>query len=210
MELAEYIRIFWKHRQLFTKTVVGFSIAAYAIFLVQPIRYQTEITMNVARSGERATADYAYDDFYRLQADERFADTVVRWLQSPRIVAGIAKEANVSDSIFFQADRLSSQVIRVRYTTRDEASARRIAPTLFDVLNAEAVSLNQDAVTAGWFTLTGEMPSIADGRISWTVLVGSGLFLGLFFGFFATMLKEYVMQWKVRTGHLVSGDKFQA
>lgn len=198
MELAEYIRIFWKHRTLFVKTVVGFFVAAYLIFLVQPVRYRTEITMNVARSNEPAIAEYSYDDFYRLQADERFADTVVRWLQSPRIVASISKEAELTNPISFQADRLSSQVIRIRYVTRDESSAKRIAPAMFEVLNTETASLNKNASTAGWFVLTGETPSIADGRVSWNILLGIGVFLGVFFGFFATMLKEYLTQWEVR------------
>lgn len=201
MELAEYIRIFWKHRQLFVKTVAGFCAVALVVFLIQPVRYRAEITMNVARSGERATTEYSYDDFYRLQADERFADTVVRWLESPRIVTSIARESKLTDSLSFQADRLSSQVIRVRYVTRDEASAKRIAPAMFDVLNAETESLNNGvATTAGWFALTGEVPSIVDGRISWKILLGGGAFLGVFFGFFATMLKEYFVQWKMRNG----------
>lgn len=192
MDLRELLLVFRKYRALFAGTVVFFVVAGLAIQMLQPIRYASEITMNVARSGVRTTGDYAYDDFYRLQADERFADTVVRWLESPRIVGEIAKSADVSgEKLSFDADRLSSQVIRVRFTTHDEASAKRVAEALFDVLNRETKSLNQDRLEDGWFALVGETPSITDARFGKRRALSIGFFLGIFFGFFAVLFRWY-------------------
>lgn len=192
MELREFLNVFWKYRALFLEMVALFVVAGLAIQLLQPVRFASEITMNVARSGVRTTGDYAYDDFYRLQADERFADTVVRWLESPRIVADIAKSADLlGEKISFDADRLSSQVVRVRFTTRDEASAKRVAEALFDVLNRETKSLNQDHSEDGWFALVGETPSITDARFGKGRALSVGFFLGIFFGFFAVLFRWY-------------------
>ena len=191
MELRECIRIFYRYRTLFLGTVASLVVVGLAVQSLQPIRYAVEITMNVARLGIRATSDYSYEDFYRLQADERFADTVVRWLESPRIVGDIAREARASDEVSFDAGRLSSQVIRIRYATRDEASARRIADTIFTVLNRETQSLNQDRQEDGWFTLVGETPAIVDARVSRGRAFFLSLSLGVFFGFFAVLFRWY-------------------
>jgi uncharacterized protein involved in exopolysaccharide biosynthesis len=191
MDLREFLQLFWRYRVLFLVTVATFVVAGFILQLLQPVRFVAEITMNVARSGAKATSDYAYDDFYRLQADERFADTVVRWIESPRIVGDIAREARVSERVSFDADRLSSQVIRIRFMMRDEASAKRVADALFMVLNKETTSLNKDRSEDGWFALVGETPSIADARFGKGRALSMSFFLGIFFGFFAVLFRWY-------------------
>lgn len=191
MDLREYILIFRRHRALFFGTVTLFVCGGLLVQWLQPVRYVTEITMNVARSGVRATSEYSYDDFYRLQADERFADTVVRWLESPRIVGDIAREARVSESVSFDAGRLSSQVIRIRYTMRDEVSAKRVAAALFTVLNQETESLNRNRSEDGWFALVGETPSIRDARFGRGRALSIALCLGVFVGFFSVLFRWY-------------------
>lgn len=191
MDLREYILIFRRHRALFFGTVTLFVCGGLLVQWLQPVRYVTEITMNVARSGVRTTSEYAYDDFYRLQADERFADTVVRWLESPRIVGDIAREAHVSESVSFDAGRLSSQVIRIRYTMRDEASAKRVAAALFTVLNQETESLNRNRSEDGWFALVGETPSIRDARFGRGRALSIALCLGVFVGCFSVLFRWY-------------------
>lgn len=198
MDLREFLRLFWKERVLFSGTVAVFVATGFVVQLLQPIRFAAEITMNVARSGVRTTTEYAYDDFYRLQADERFADTVVRWLESPRIVSDILYTAKRDDEmISFDADRLSSQVIRIRFVSRDEKTAEVVSRALFEVLNRETASLNRDRLEAGWFALVGETPSIVDARFGKDRAFGISLFLGVFFGFFAVLFRWY---WSESTG----------
>ncbi len=192
MDLREFLSVFWKYRVLFLGMVLVFVVMGFVAQLLQPVRFAAEITMNVARSGVRTTNEYAYDDFYRLQADERFADTVVRWLESPRIVSDIVHAAKRDgEAISFDADRLSSQVIRVRFITRDEKIAEAISRSLFEVLNRETASLNQNRSEDGWFALVGETPSIADARFGRSWVLGVSLFLGVFLGFFAVLFRWY-------------------
>ncbi len=191
MEFRECILIFCRYRALFFWIVALFVGAGFLVQRIQPARYAAEITMDVARSGVRVTSDYSYDDFYRLQADERFADTVVRWLESPRIVGDIASEAHVSEPVSFDAGRLSSQVIRIRYVTHDEASARRISAAVFTVLNRETGSLNRNRSEDGWFALIGDTPSIRDARFGGGRAFSIALCLGIFLGFFAVLFRWY-------------------
>ena len=195
MGIRDFASVLWTYRTLFAGTVMMFVVTGFLVWTLQPVGFLSEITMNVARTGVHATSDYAYDDFYRLQADERFADTVVRWLESPRIVNDIAKESNISrEDIFFDADRLSSQVIRVRYVAREESEAKEIAKALFLVLNQETTSLNRDRSRAGWFALVGETPSITDARFGKVRALSVSVFLGMFFGFLAVMFRWYWMK----------------
>lgn len=192
MDLREFLNLFWRYRVLFLGTISIFVMGGFLIQALQPVRFETELTMNVARFGTRATNEYSYDDFYRLQADERFADTVVRWLESPRIVADIAKASTVAgEELIFDADRLSSQVIRVRFVLREEAKSKRVAEALFAVLNRETKSLNQNRSDDGWFMLVGETPSLVDARFGKTRALAVATFLGMFCGFLAVSLQWY-------------------
>ncbi len=198
MDLRELVNAFWKYRILFLGTAALFIAAGLLVWALQPVRFAAEITMNVARNGVRATEEYAYDDFYRLQADERFADTVVRWLESPRIVGEIAKEASVpAKEISFDADRLSSQVIRVRFMVRETAEAKEVAEALFDALNRETASLNRDRSEDGWFVLVGEAPSVVDARLGKGKIFSMAMFLGVFFGFLAVMFRWYWLKGEI-------------
>jgi ElaB/YqjD/DUF883 family membrane-anchored ribosome-binding protein len=131
------------------------------------------------------------------QADERFADTVVRWVGSPRGAEDILKEAGIETKMlgtadltgFFTVGRLSSQVIRVEYRAENESSAGKISHAMREVLNRYAEALNRDAKDPSWFTLESGDPVIRDGRIPlWKAIAVSGvvgLFLGLWFSMFA-------------------------
>jgi hypothetical protein len=164
---------------------------------MQPMRFDATSLLNVTRSGSQQTSDYTYDGFYRLQADERFADTVVRWVGSPRGAEDILKEAGIETKMlgtadltgFFTVGRLSSQVIRVEYRAENESSAGKISHAMREVLNRYAEALNRDAKDPSWFTLESGDPVIRDGRIPlWKAIAVSGvvgLFLGLWFSMFA-------------------------
>ena len=199
MELRDFIGIFIQARKLFFSVVAG-CIAVGAIWCgFQPITYHADLTLNVARNGVQQTNDYRYDSFYRLQADERFADTVVRWLASPRIMEDIATSAGtvpLSSGPFsfgntLDAKRLSSQVIEVTYRTGDRDSADRLAAALITVINRETGQLNVDVIDQGWFVIQGDRPVITDGRQGiWVVLVGS-IAVGVFIGFWSVLFRWY-------------------
>ena len=77
--------------------------------------------------------NYKYDNFYRLQADEKFAETLVEWLKSPRIEEKIFKEAGIDPSGYslkklaksIKAEKMSSQVVAVSFSSPDKNAAMR-------------------------------------------------------------------------------------
>ena len=191
MELKEYIQIFKKHSKLFWLSVVLFAIMAFSYQILAPTRYASSLVMNVTREGTQKTQDYRYDEFYRLQADERFADTVVRWLGAPGIASDICDDAGACPEGGFKARRLSSQMIEVNYATRNTKAAEKIAISVGDILSREIEKLNQYQKNDAWFKILVNDPEIMDGRIGpWKLLLGS-LSLGAFVGFWAVFAKHY-------------------
>lgn len=194
MELKLLIGIFRTYRKTFFWTVIVFVTVGVLWQIFQPKVFDADLTLNVTRKGTQMTSDYAYDDFYRLQADERFADTVVRWLGSARMISNIAAEAKVSDDIAFKAERLSSQMIRVRYRVSQSDLAQPLSQALLRVVNKETEALDRQQREDTWFVVIGDDPVIQDGRTSWTLALGVALALGIFFGMWTVLWKYYLSE----------------
>lgn len=202
MELREIVAIFQAQRRLFGAIVGIFLLGGILFLLFQPQRHDVSLVLNVTRSGANVGSDYAYDDFYRLQADERFADTVVRWLSLPGIVNAIFEESSVDASRavrrplgnVFKAQRLSSQVIHVTYVTRDEDAARKTASALTSVINRETEKLNAAQQEKGWFVILADAPVVSDGAHGAASVLSLLILLGIFFGAWGVLLRHYLRE----------------
>lgn len=199
MELTEYINIFRKQAKTFWLTVFLFVAGAFVWQGLQPRSYDAALLINIGRFGVQQTTEYAYDSFYRLQADERFADTVVRWLSSPRVVEDIYAEAKIdADTIglrglkgAFSGKRLSSQMVEVSYAARNERQAAELSGAIVSVLNRYTDSLDREGREPGWFSVIGSDPVVRDGRTSLPIAFLAGLALGIFLGFWVVLFKHY-------------------
>lgn len=192
MEFKELLLIFKKYQTIFFSVVIAFVFLGAVFFLFQPAKNVADFTLNVTRIGTQKTDAYHFDDFYRLQADERFADTVTRWLMSsPRTVVDIADEAKVA-RVGFSAERLSSQMIRVKYQVANKNEAQKIASATLKVLNAQTQELNRDQQEENWFVLSGGEPVTTDARLSFAKLFLASLALGVFFGFWGVLWRHYL------------------
>lgn len=200
MELKEYAGIFRRQIYVFL-VIVGLIVFGAVVWQKnQPIQYQAVLLLNIGRAGSEATTDYTYDSFYRLQADERFADTVVRWLGSPRVVEDIYRTAGLEEEHIslrdlknvFVSKRLSSQMIEVSYTGADTRALQNIAESTVTVLNAYAETLNVNNKETRWFVVIGSDPVIRDARAHLSLVVMIGLALGIFIGFWGALLRHYL------------------
>jgi len=203
MEFKDIIAIFRSHARAFVVTVLVCVALGVLFRFVQKDFVVSNLTLNVTRTGAEETTDYQYHDFYRLQADERFADTVVRWLSSPRVVADIyswissdsqdAERLHMGDERFraFKAERLSSQMIQVTYKASGTTEARAIARSLIKQVNEEIATLNKDQQEASWFVVVGDEPVTSDGKISLTVTIAIALALGIFLAFWVVLVRHY-------------------
>lgn len=204
MELRDYIGI-WKQQERVFWTIILISVLGAIIWQKsQPVSYQATLLLNIGRGSMQDTDQYAYDSFYRLQADERFADTVVRWLGTPRVVEDIysaagsdPKSAGIRDlKNAFEAKRLSSQVIEVAYADADRQALKKISESAVGVLNDYAESLNKENRESNWFVVIGSDPVIRDARFTLSFAVAIGLTFGLFIGFWAALFRHYFFTYK--------------
>lgn len=195
----EYVHIFRKQSGVFFGTVLICLGVGLVWQQMQLETYRATLLLNIGRSDARETREYAYDSFYRLQADERFADTVVRWLGAPRIVEDIYADANLPVAALgtrdlkslFSAKRLSSQMIEVSYAGKDQEMLGGLSDSLITVLNRYTESLNNDGNDPGWFVVIGSDPVIRDARVGFWSAFLAALLAGLLFGFWAVLLRHY-------------------
>ena len=89
MELKDFFAIFSVHKKIFWGIITLSIICGAIVYFAQSQTYKTSLTLNVTRDAAPGRDEYSYDSFYRLQADERFADTVVRWIQSAYVVQSV-------------------------------------------------------------------------------------------------------------------------
>lgn len=206
MELRDYSDIFRKQEKVFLVTVFLCVLAVIVWQKSQGTEYQATLLLNIGRAGVQSTQDYTYDGFYRLQADERFADTVVRWLGSPRVVEDIYSATNLDAQkrsvrnlkSVFGAKRLSSQVIEVTYTDANIEALKKIADATTATLNRYTDSLNKENKEVNWFVVIGNDPVISDARVPFLPSVAVGLIFGVFIGFWAALIRHYLADDKNR------------
>lgn len=192
MELKAIIEIFKKHKKIFVRILFLFIFSGLVLYYFQPKTYISILMLNVTRNGVQETAEYQYDDFYRLQADERFADTVARWIGSPEVSRNIYEEANIEFKKPPKATRLSSQMIEVVFKTKNREDGIALADSTEKVLNKQTEELNEIQKNKSWFMLIAGDPVISEGGISILVAFFGSVAVGLFFSFWGVMIKNYL------------------
>ena len=200
MELKEYIGIFKKRAKLFFGTAIFVILGVFIYLLLQPITYNTSLTLNITRSGSQNSSDYRYDDFYRLQADEKFADTVVQWLKSPRLVSDIYREAGLNVNQLslgklaraIKAEKLSSQIVAVTFSAKNPESAKKISNAIYRIISQNADSLNVEQKEINWFKIVAPEPVIILNKFDPLVILAFSLFLGFFVAFWMVLIAHYL------------------
>jgi hypothetical protein len=197
MDIKEYIAIFQAEKKFFWLAVLALWLGAGLWQAAQPAAYQATLLLNVGRTAAPVATEYTYDNFYRLQADERFGDTLVRWLQNPRIVSDILESAGVTGDHYsqkelgniFTAKRLSSQVVEVTFSATDRNTLPRYAEGIKEVTGQYTSALSGGETN--WFRVVGSDPVIRDARIpAWPFLIVA-FFGALFIAFWITLGKHF-------------------
>lgn len=200
MELKEYIQIIKKNIKIILAVTLAVIFASLIYFYVQPISYDTSLTLDVTRLGTQATQDYRYDNFYRLQADDKFADTVVKWLASPRVVTNIYAKANIDTknlsltrlSKSVSAQKQSSQIVTVNFSSPSQKSAQRISESLVKVISQDTQKLNKYQKETNWFKIISEKPIIVKHTFNYKIIFLGAFLVGIFLAFWVTLIKDYL------------------
>lgn len=199
MEFKEYFLIFKKYFKLFITITALFIVAGILFQLFRPLSYKAVLNLNITRTGKQETSDYRYDNFYRLQADEKFADTVVRWLESPEITARVYNDSQIITaglshwklSRTFKAQRLSSQAIKVSYSAKNADTAKNLAGSIIKIINSETEALNKMQNEETWFVVIGDNPIIRENKWPWSIVILFSALAGMFAGFWGVLIKHY-------------------
>lgn len=199
MELREYLQIIKKHINLFIFTILIVVIVVFSFFYLRPISYDASLTLNISRQGSQNTDQFKYDDFYRLQADEKFAETLVQWLKDPRIVSDIYSSAEIETKSFsisrlqksLKPEKLSSQVITVSFSSPDPKTAQKISQSVVDVISQSTQSLNKNQKEDTWFEIVPQNPVIMRYSPDFKLILLGSILAGLFIGFWVVMVKHY-------------------
>ena len=192
MEFKEYLQIIKKKLNLFLTIIILIVAGASAYFYFQPIFYNVSLTLNITRIGTQQTQDFRYDNFYRLQADEKFTETVTEWFKSPRILADIHKDAGLENkTIKIAAEKRSSQIVAIKFSTAAPEAAKKISASAVKVISQNIQNLNKDQKDETWFEIVAGDPVIAKNIPNYKIIFLASLLAGIFLGFWTVMVRHY-------------------
>lgn len=202
MELKEYYKILKSNIAVVIYAIIIAAIAAYIWSVKVSQTYSTSLLLNISRTESQSTTDYRYDQFYRLQADEKFAETVVEWLKSPGVAQDIFAKADANSnkktmrqlSKSFQAEKLSSDLVSIKYSTQTSDEAGKIAPAIESVISDKTKGLNSDAKDPNWFQVNMTNLTILKNTQNLGVNLGIGTLAGIFIGIFLAFGKHYISE----------------
>jgi len=202
MELKEYIRIIKKDSKVFLAVVVMIILAAFGYIYAQPVRYDSSLALNITRTGTQKTDQFRYDNFYRLQADDKFTETVVEWLKSPRVAEDIYNNAGIDTSKMtlqqlskaVKPEKMSSQLVLVSFSASDISTSKKISAAVFKTVNDNTNALNKDQQDAEWFQILSQDPVIVKYHMDPRLLFVMSFIFGTFVAFWAVMIKHYFRQ----------------
>lgn len=200
MELKEYLNIVKKYKGLFIGTVIAVVLGSLAYFSLRPVSYNVSLALNISRSGGQATSDYKYDDFYRIQADEKFAETVAEWLKTPRVAEDIYQEAGINTQNFslrkltkiIKAEKMSSQVVLVSFGAPSGKDGQKIAASVCKIISQNTQNLNRDQKEEAWFEVLSASPVIRENYFDPKIVIIVSILAGIFLAFWITLGKHYL------------------
>lgn len=200
MELRELWNLFCKEKSLYAFILGSCLLLSVLWMSFEPQRFESNTLLTIGRTENKAISgetDYQYDNFYRLQADERFGDTLVRLLATPQVTQDIFQEAglknNVPEGGYFTGRKLSAQIVEVTFTEGDQAKLEALAKSVPTVLNRYTSELDAKENGQGnWFRVIASEPVVSDARIDSAQALAIAFFFGIFLGFWIILAKHYI------------------
>lgn len=202
MELREYYKIIKSNIAVIIYTVVIAVATVYAWSVRTSQTYNASLLLNISRTETQTTSDYRYDQFYRLQADDKFSETIVEWLKAPGVAQDIFAKAGINSdqktmrdlSKSFQAEKLSSNLVSVRYSTETSDESAKIAPAISAIISDKTKSLNSDARDPNWFQANTSNLIVLKNTQDLRLNLGIAALVGLFLGALLAFGKHYISE----------------
>jgi len=196
MELKEYIKIIKNNLKLIFVITLITSFSAFLFSSLQPIKYETSLSLLLSKDGSQLTDDFKYDGYYALEASGILADSIVQWTKSPELVSSVYQKAQI-DGKFKNlksytkkiiAKKMSPQYIEVKFETNNIDQANKISIAIIDEINGKIQKMKNDSEGEIAFLISNENPITIkkEQNIFLNSIIGliSGIMLGIFLVFF--------------------------
>lgn len=204
MELKEIIQIIIRRKTIFFAVLLTVIFLSIGWLLFQPSRYQASLAIDIARNEIAGTIEhqeYQYDQYYRLLADEKFADTIVQWAGDPQIAREIFEKAGIgirarslgSFSRLINGKKLSSNFVQIKFSASSKENAEKIAKAIEDIFSEKTKKINSVPNGDNWFRLNFDKAIIVEYNPSFLIILFFSVIGGILLAFFAVMVSHY---WK--------------
>jgi capsular polysaccharide biosynthesis protein len=201
MEFKKMLKIIVERRVIFIIIFLSTVFLVIGWLLFQPKKYQASLSVDVTREEVNKTTDYQYDQYYRLLADEKFADTVVQWTSDPQLVKEIFDGAEIKKdakslrqfSRFIKGEKLSSNFVRIRFNVGEKEEAEKLANSIERTFIEKTAQLNESAKDENWFKLNFSPAIIVEYHPSFIGVFLAGAVGGILLGIFSCLFHYY---WK--------------
>jgi uncharacterized protein involved in exopolysaccharide biosynthesis len=197
MELKEFLKLFKKYKVTFFFILALFILGGFFWNSYQSQFYLGSMAVNISRENYSVEKDQQqYDQFYRLQADEKFGDNIVNWVKDPGFINIIEKEFAKKDDWSkvvggVRATKLSSSYVKIDFKTKDHQSAFLLGKILENKLKTKNQALNSDQ-ESGWFKLVIDEAYIAKNQFNIYRVFFISFILGVLIGFFGILMRYYL------------------
>ncbi len=197
MELKEFLNLVKKYRITFGLIVLGVFFLGLIIYNQQRKIYLGSIAINISREDKTIINDCQYDQFYRLEADEKFGKNVVNWVSDPGLMErnrkdfGKVRKGDWSDLSKIKATQLSSNYIKVEFQSKSSQSATIFGKVLENNLIQQTQQLKSNQGDKGWFKLVIDDVRVEKNNISIYLILLISICLGFSLGIFGVLLRYY-------------------
>lgn len=202
MELKEYTKIIKNNLKLIFVTALITSFSAFLFSSLQPVKYETSLSLFLSKDKSQMTDDFKYDGYYALETSGIIADSIVQWIKSPELVNSVYQKAQIDGNFKnlksyakkITAKKMSPQYIEVKFETNNINQADKISTAIIDKINNKIQSIKKDSEGEIAFLISNENPITIkkEQNIFLNSIIGliSGIILGIFFVFFKRYFKE--------------------
>lgn len=201
MEFKEFLAVLKVKGKLFWGVWLGFIFLGLAIFLAIPVKNEATLSFDVAReNGDSSLAEYQYDQFYRLEADDRFTQSVVQWMGDLNVQRKITDKfkgellEEESERIInsLRAEKKAVNFLQVHFAIEASKDAVIISKAIKEVLDEKVSSLNKSSGDEKWFKLIASGPTVEQKKVSFLLLMSLFVVLGLFLASFIVVASHYL------------------
>jgi len=196
MEFKEFLNLIREEAVLFLCLLGLVVFGGLFIHKHQNSLYSGSLAINISRTEPQVAREYQYDQFYRLQADEKFGKNIVNWVGDPILISNVQKDFSKigkgqwSDISNVKTTQLSANYIKVDFKSKAPGSALIFGEALKGRLQEKNKQLNAGE-ESNWFALVIDETFVAKNQISLSFILVVSVVLGAFAGVFGVLIKYY-------------------